>query len=97
MESLWTNGYSIERGVELHAWRGEFETKDAYGKPVIGDIIYNSDPNSPVYTMRATDGTDYAVFVFLDGSVIDEDADPVMYIIYLQEGERGEVLYRAKG
>ena len=97
MESLWTNGYSIERGVELHAWRGEFETKDAYGKPVIGDIIYNGDPNSPVYTMRATDGTDYAVFVFLDGSVIDEDADPVMYIIYLQEGERGEVLYRAKG
>lgn len=97
MESLWTDGFNVERGIQLYAWRGEFETEDPDGKPVTGDVIYNGDENRPVYTLRTADGTDYAEIVFLDGSGLDEDADPVMWITWLQEEERTGILFRAKG
>ena len=97
MESLWTDGYNVEHGIQLYAWRGEFETEDPDGRPVTGDIIYNGDEFRPVYTLRTADGTDYAEICFLDGAGMDMEGDPVMWITWLQEEERTGILFRAKG
>ena len=91
--------WNPDTGDELwmHAFRGEFElTFGTTGDNHAGTIIYNGNPEHPVYTLKDDTGYNLADLYYLEGEYMPDDYR-MMITFHFSEGDVFAVFYQPKG
>ena len=91
--------WNPDTGDELwmHGFRGEFElTFGTTGDYHAGTIIYNGNPEHPVYTLKDDTGYNLADLYYLEGEYMPDDYR-MMIMFHFSEGDVIAVFYQPKG